>query len=120
MIMPEKDNLSVTVNKMNHEASVNNITDVLYFEKGTGHLLKENLFKNSSTGNKIRRMVYPIHTGRLYGWPTQILALIAAIVAFSLPITGLNIYLVGRKKRKARAAKAPVKVVAMQEESAAV
>ena len=64
-------------------------------------------------------MVYPIHTGRLYGWPTQILALIAAIVAFSLPITGLCIYLVGRKKREARA-KAPLKVIAMQEESAAV
>jgi len=119
ILLPEKENLSVTVNKMNREASVNNISDALYFEKGTGRLLKENLFKNSSTGNKIRRMVYPIHTGRLYGWPTQILALIAAIVAFSLPITGLCIYLVGRKKRKARA-KSPLKVVAMQEESAAV
>jgi len=120
MLFPEKENQSVTVNKMNREASVNNVVDALYFEKGTGRLLKENLFKNSSTGNKIRRMVYPIHTGRLYGWPTQILALIAAIVAFSLPITGLNIYLVGRKKRKARASKAPLKVVAMEEESAAV
>jgi uncharacterized iron-regulated membrane protein len=120
MLFPEKDNLSITVNKMNREASVDNITDALYFEKGTGRLLKENLFKNSSTGNKVRRMVYPIHTGKLYGWPTQIIALIAALVAFSLPITGLFIYLVGRKKRKARAVKKPVRVVAMQEESAVV
>jgi uncharacterized iron-regulated membrane protein len=120
MLLPEKENMSITVNKMNREASVNNITDVLYFEKGTGRLLKENLFKNSSTGNKVRRMVYPIHTGRLLGWPTQIIALIAAIVAFSLPITGLFIYLVGRKKRQARAVKSPLRVVAMQEESAVV
>jgi uncharacterized iron-regulated membrane protein len=120
ILLPEKENLSITVNKMNREASVNNITDVLYFEKGTGRLLKENLFKNSSTGNKVRRMVYPIHTGRLFGWPTQILALIAAIVAFSLPITGLFIYLVGRKKRQARAERSPLRVVTMQEESAAV
>jgi uncharacterized iron-regulated membrane protein len=68
----------------------------------------------------VRRMVYPIHTGRLYGWPTRIIALIAAIVAFSLPITGLLIYLVGRKKRKARAVKKPVRVFARQEESAVV
>jgi uncharacterized iron-regulated membrane protein len=120
MLLPEKDNLSITVNKMNREASVDNITDVLYFEKGTGRLLKENLFKNSSTGNKVRRMVYPIHTGKLYGWPTQIIALVAALVAFSLPITGLFIYLAGRKKRMARKVNKPVHVVQMQEESAVV
>jgi uncharacterized iron-regulated membrane protein len=120
MFFPEKENLSITVNKMNREASVNNVTDVLYFEKGTGRLLKENLFKNSSTGNKVRRMVYPIHTGKLYGWPTQIIALIASIIAFSLPITGLLIYLVGRKKRKARVVKQPLRVVALQEEAAVV
>jgi uncharacterized iron-regulated membrane protein len=68
-------------------------------------------------GNKVRRMVYPIHTGRLYGWPTQIIALISAMVAFSLPITGLLIYLVGRKKRKAKAVKKPVHATVEQEES---
>jgi uncharacterized iron-regulated membrane protein len=117
MLLPEKDSLSITVNKMNREASVNNVADVLYFEKGTGRILKETLFKNSSMGNKARRMVYPIHTGRLYGWPTQIIALISAMVAFSLPITGLLIYLAGRKKRKAKAVKKPVRTTVQQEES---
>ena len=117
MLLPEKDSLSITVNKMNREASVNNVADVLYFEKGTGRILKETLFKNSSMGNKVRRMVYPIHTGRLYGWPTQIIALISAMVAFSLPITGLLIYLVGRKKRKAKAVKKPVRAAVKEEES---
>lgn len=120
ILLPEKDSLAITVNKMNREAAVNNITDVLYFEKGTGRLLKENLYKNSSTGNKIRRMAYPIHTGKLFGWPTQFMNLIAAMVAFSLPITGLFIYLVGRKKRKARAAKSPVRVATRKKESVAV
>jgi uncharacterized iron-regulated membrane protein len=120
LLFPEKDSLAITVNKMNREAAVDNMTDVLYFEKGTGRLLKENLFKNSSTGNKIRRMTLPIHTGKLFGWPTQILALIAAMVAFSLPITGLFIYLAGRKKRKARTAKGPVRVAARKEENAVV
>ncbi|WP_242696287.1 PepSY-associated TM helix domain-containing protein [Longitalea luteola] len=115
MLLPTNDSLAVTVNKMNHEVAENNVTDVLYFEKGTGRLLKEKLFKNSSAGNKIRRMVYPIHTGKLYGLPTQIIALIAAMVAFSLPITGFVIYLVGRKKRKAKAAKKPLRVIARQE-----
>ncbi|WP_240347865.1 PepSY-associated TM helix domain-containing protein [Longitalea arenae] len=120
ILLPAVDSLAVTVNKMNHEVAENNVTDVLYFEKGTGRLLKEKLFKSSSTGNKIRRMVYPIHTGKLYGLPTQIIALIAAMVAFSLPITGLLIYLVGRKKRKAKAVKKPLRVVVENEESIVV
>jgi uncharacterized iron-regulated membrane protein len=120
ILMPEKENLSITVNKINREAVVHNINDLLYFEKGTGRLLKENLFKNSSTGNKVRRMVLPIHTGKLFGWPTQIISLIAALVAFSLPITGLFIYLNGRKKRKARKATDPPRIVEMQKESAVI
>ena len=115
--MPEKENLSVTVSKQNYEASVSNITDFLYYEKGTGNLLKEQLFKNASTGYKVRRIVYPIHTGKLYGWPTKIIALIAALMAFSLPITGLLIWL-GRKKKKVR--KENGNVIEMQEEAAVV
>jgi uncharacterized iron-regulated membrane protein len=120
ILFPEKDSLAITVNKINREAAVDNIVDALYFEKGTGRLLKENLFKNSSTGNKIRRMNLPIHTGKLFGWPTQILALIAALVAFSLPITGFLIYWVGRKKRMAKKVTNPVRAVSKQEESVAV
>ncbi len=120
ILLPEKENLAIPVNKMNREAAVDNVIDVLYFEKGTGKLLKEALFKNSSTGNKIRRMNLPIHTGKLYGWPTQILVLIAAMVAFSLPITGFLIYWVGRKKRKAKTAKKPLRATPKQEESAVV
>lgn len=116
MLLPEKDSLSITVNKLNHEASVYNVADVLYFEKGTGRILKETLFKNATMGNKVRRMVYPIHTGRLYGWPTQLIALISAIMAFSLPITGLLIYLGRKKKKKATAVKKPVRTAAKQPE----
>lgn len=112
--LPEKENLSITVSKQNYEASVNNITDFLYFEKGTGKLLKEQLFKNASTGYKVRRIVYPIHTGKLLGWSTKVLALIAALVAFSLPVTGLFIWL-GRKKKKTKARR-----LTMQEEAVMV
>jgi len=115
--LPEKENLSITVSKQNYEASISNITDFLYYEKGTGNLLKEQLFKNASTGYKVRRIVYPIHTGKLYGWPTKIIALIAALVAFSLPITGLFIWL-GRKKKKAIQENG--NVIEMQEEAAVV
>jgi len=50
---------------------------------------------------KARRLVYPIHTGSLLGWPTKLLALIAALVAASLPVTGFLIWM-NRKKKPAK------------------
>jgi len=120
MLLPDKDSLAITVNKMNREATVYNTADVLYFEKGTGRILKEILWKNAGAGHKARRMVYPIHTGRLLGWPTQIIALISAIVAFSLPVTGLLIYLARKKKGKAKSLKRPVRATVKKEESMVV
>lgn len=99
--LPEKDSLSLTVTKMNYDAAVYNKTDFLYYEKGTGKLLKEQLYAKGSAAYRTRRMFYPIHTGKLYGWPTKLIALIAALVAFTLPITGLLIWL-GRKKKKTK------------------
>lgn len=101
ILIPEQDSLSLTVSKENYEASISNVTDVLYFEKGTGRILKDRLYNNESTGWKARRIAYPIHTGQIYGLPTKIIAFIACLVAIGLPITGLYIWL-GRKKKTVR------------------
>lgn len=119
-IINEKDSFAITVNKENHEASMSNIVDVLYYERGTGRLLKERLYKNESLGWKARRIVYPIHTGQIYGLPTKIIAFIACLIAASLPITGLYIWL-GRKKKAAKAAiKKPLPVAAEKAGAAVV
>lgn len=112
LLLPKNDSLSVTVSKENFEASVTNVVDYLYFERGTVHLLKERLYENESLGMKVRRLVYPIHTGQIYGWPTKIIAFLVCLLAASLPITGLRIWLGRRKKaRKATAASRPWAVV---------
>lgn len=106
--IPAKDSLPITVSKTNYEASISNVVDFLYYEKGTGRLLKDRLYKNETMGSKARRIVYPIHTGNIYGWPTKLLALISCLVAFSLPITGLRIWL-GRKKKNKKALQSNVR-----------
>lgn len=95
----ENDSLAVAVSKVNTTASISNVVDFMYFQKGTGELVQERLYAKESKGMKARRLFYPIHTGSIYGWPTKILALICAWVAASLPITGLMIWL-GRKKKQ--------------------
>jgi uncharacterized iron-regulated membrane protein len=84
---------------LNTTASFSNVSDFLYFQVGTGNLVQERLYDNETAGTKARRMFYPIHTGSIYGWPTKIIALISALVAASLPVTGFMIW-IGRKKKK--------------------
>lgn len=103
LMLPKADSLSVTVSKENYDAPVTNMVDYLFFERGTGQLLKERLYKNESMGMKVRRIVYPIHTGQIYGLPTKIIAFIVCLVAASLPVTGVFIWL-GRKKKQKKAA----------------
>ena len=98
--LPEKDSLSITSSKKNHDATISNIVDFLYFDSNTGDLIKKRLYVDETRGFKARRMVFPIHTGSLLGWPTKIIALLVALIAASLPISGFLIWWNKRKKTK--------------------
>lgn len=97
--LPESDSLSITVSKVNETASVSNVVDFLYFDQNDGHLLGKRLYDDETTGMKVRRLVFPIHTGSIWGWPTKVLALIVALITATLPVTGVVIW-VGRKFKK--------------------
>ncbi|GGH42033.1 membrane protein [Dyadobacter endophyticus] len=97
--LPESDSLSITISKVNENASIANVVDFLYFDQNDGHLLSKRLYDDETTGMKVRRLVFPIHTGSLWGLPTKILALIVALITATLPVTGVIIW-VGRKFKK--------------------
>ena len=99
LTLPESDSLSITISKSNDEASIANVVDFLYFDQHDGHLISKRLYDDETTGMKVRRLVFPIHTGSLWGWPTKILALIVALITATLPVTGVIIW-VGRKFKK--------------------
>lgn len=97
--LPESDSLSITISKSNDEASIANVVDFLYFDQHDGHLISKRLYADETSGMKVRRLVFPIHTGSIWGWPTKILALIVALITATLPVTGIIIW-VGRKFKK--------------------
>lgn len=97
---PPTDSVAITVTKESYVAKITNIVDFVYYENATGHLLMKRLYDDQSTGMKVRRAIYPIHTGNIFGWPTKILALLSCLVAASLPVTGLLIWLKGAKGRE--------------------
>lgn len=84
--------------KLNIEKSIPNISSLVYFDKYTGKILKTKPYESSSDGDKIRRLIYPIHTGSIYGYPTKIIAFLVCAFAVSLPVTGFLIWW-GRKKK---------------------
>ncbi|WP_281233089.1 PepSY-associated TM helix domain-containing protein [Flavobacterium gelatinilyticum] len=97
--MPSDTINSVMVIKLNIEKSIPNISSMAYFDKYTGEIVKTKPYESFSNGDKIRRLIYPIHTGSIYGYPTKILAFLVCLFAVTLPVTGLIIWL-GRKKTK--------------------
>lgn len=97
---PESDRLSMTVSKVDDEAAISNIVNFLYFDKNSGKLIRKRLYADDTNGFKARRVIFPIHTGSLLGWPTQLIALIVALITASLPITGFYIWWGKRSKKK--------------------
>lgn len=70
-----------------------------YFNPNTGILTDEMLHQNKPLGLKWRNSNLDIHDGGLFGWPTKILAFLAALIIATLPTTGFLIWWKKKKKR---------------------
>jgi uncharacterized iron-regulated membrane protein len=105
----DADTLSVTIAKTDDAAAISNVVSFLYFNKTDGSLVSTRLYKDETPGFKARRVVFPVHTGSLWGLPTKIIAFIASFIAASLPVTGVIIWLGRKKKGKKKVKKAILK-----------
>lgn len=73
-------------------------SDDLQFDQYSGKLLDNRNHQQKNAGERLIAMNYDIHVGAILGLPGKIIAFLASLVAASLPITGLIIWL--GKKRK--------------------
>ncbi|MBT1687509.1 PepSY-associated TM helix domain-containing protein [Dawidia soli] len=80
--------------------------DYVFYNGATGDLSLLVDHEAKTLGMKWRNSNYDIHTGKIYGWPTQVLAVVVSLICASLPITGFIMWLHRRKKEKKRAKKA--------------
>ncbi|PAM93908.1 peptidase [Flavobacterium sp. IR1] len=95
--MPNDSINSIFVIKENLEKAIPNQASAAYFDRYTAKNIESRPHESFSTGDKVRRLIYPIHTGSIYGYPTKILAFLVCLFAATLPISGFLIWL-GRKK----------------------
>jgi uncharacterized iron-regulated membrane protein len=70
----------------------------LKFDAYSGEILQSELFADKDIRKKFRNSLYDIHVGRIYGWPTQLLAFLASLLCASLPVTGFLMWR-GRRPR---------------------
>ncbi len=56
-------------------------------------------FNDAAVADKIIRMNYDLHTGAIIGLPGKILMFFASLIAASLPVTGVYLW-IGKKKKK--------------------
>ena len=72
-------------------------TDVAYFDRHTGALLRVDHWADLSTGLRARRMVEPAHTGAAWGLPGKLLFFLATLFGASFPLTGFLMYRAGKR-----------------------
>jgi uncharacterized iron-regulated membrane protein len=89
----EKGGGLITVSALYRRRSAWEEYERYYFSPRTAVLLGEETFDEKNLGMKWRNSNYGIHTGTLYGWPTQVLATILSLFAASLPVTGFVVWL---------------------------
>lgn len=97
--MPTDTINSILVLKENLEKDIPNQSSIAFFDKYTAKNIGTKPYESFTQGEKIRRIIYPIHTGSIYGYPTKIIAFLVCLFAATSPITGLIIWL-GRKNKK--------------------
>lgn len=102
LILPQTDSAAILV-RANPSEKIFYKTDYRYFDQYSGKEFEGTYgwgkYSDVKTlADRIRRMNYDIHIGAVLGYPGRIAAFLAALVAASLPITGLLIWL-GKRKR---------------------
>lgn len=98
--LPDKKSNAVMVfTYVKHTTDSWNNMSYYYFDKRTGKMFDKLEHPDKPLALKWRNSNKYIHTGRIFGWPTQILAFFAALLCASLPVTGFLIWWGKRNKK---------------------
>ena len=67
--------------------------DRTFINPYTASIIRTDFFADKSLGEKIAAQIKPIHTGEIYGLFSKIIYFIVCLIATSLPITGIIIWI---------------------------
>lgn len=88
------------ITKYNHDRFNVEASDKLTINALTGSIDKTELFDDLTLGEKISKQIKGLHLGTTYGLFSKIIYFIACLIATSLPITGIFIWINKMKPKK--------------------
>lgn len=94
-----KDSIgSFEINKNDLARFNESATDRVFIDQYNGAVLKKEVFADKTTGEKISASIKALHLGDIYGKFSKTIYFIVCLIATSLPITGIFIWLNKMKK----------------------
>jgi len=105
-----RDTAAVYTFNVLKKGSVELATDTYYIDQYSGKITGVVLYADKSLGQRIRGVIKPIHTGSIYGWPTQVLAFLITVVSLIFPVTGVMMWL-NRTRKKEKPVRGRMRVV---------
>jgi uncharacterized iron-regulated membrane protein len=79
-----------------------------YIDAATGAVVARDDPYRDSPGRAVLRALFPIHSGRIFGWIARLFIFVTGLGTAVMAVTGLYVWL---RKQKARSAASPVRVV---------
>ena len=73
-------------------------SDVAYFDRHTGALLRVDHWADLPLGARMRRMIEPVHIGAGLGMFSKVLFFLATLLGASFPVTGFLMYRAGLRR----------------------
>ncbi|SEQ78739.1 Uncharacterized iron-regulated membrane protein [Myroides profundi] len=89
---------SYEINKNDLARFNETVTDRVFIDQYSGDIIKQDLFNDKSVGEKIASSIRALHFGDIYGMFSKVIYFIVCLIATSLPITGIFIWINKMKK----------------------
>ncbi|QEM05765.1 PepSY domain-containing protein [Mucilaginibacter rubeus] len=109
-----RDTAAVYTFNVLKKGSVELATDTYYVDQYSGKLAGSALYADKSLGQRIRGVIKPIHTGSIYGWPTQALAFLVTLISLIFPVTGVMMWLNRIRKKREKPVRGRMRVVSAE------
>ena len=100
LTLPAGAGTVVRIRSWSRDASHDGARDEFRIDAVTGRLISSEIYADKSIGERILASVLDIHRGSLFGWPGQLLFMVAAALMPLFMVTGLMLYLSRRKHRR--------------------
>lgn len=100
IVFPKDAKGSFEIDKNEKSRFNETVYDRIFIDQYSGEVVKKEIFADKTFGEKVAYSIRALHFGDIYGIFSKIIYFVVCLIATSLPITGIFIWLNKMKKKK--------------------